>query len=72
MFIPELGQLNGRIHKHLLLSDLVFDNPFAKQFELKIEQRLHKIKSNPFHFLKSLFFPMEKPSTVGGMLFAGI
>jgi hypothetical protein len=72
MFVPELGQGNSRIHKHISFNDLIFNNSFAKQYELKIEQRLQKIKSNPFYFLKSLFFSEEKPSTVGGMLFAYI
>ncbi|GJM04366.1 MAG: hypothetical protein DHS20C09_03570 [marine bacterium B5-7] len=70
IFVPELGQGNRRIHKHLSLNDLVFDNPFAKQYELNIEKELQKIKSSPFHFLKSLIFFEKKPSTVDGMLFA--
>lgn len=72
MFVPELGQTSSRIHKHLSLSDLVFDNPFAKQYELKIEQQQQKIRSNPLHFVIALFFTTKKPSTVGGMLFASI
>jgi len=72
MFVPELGQGNSRIHKHLSLHDLVFENSFAKQYELKIERQLQKIKSSPLHFLKSLFFSEKKPRTVGGMLFASI
>ena len=70
MFVPELGQTNSNIHKHISFSDLIFNNSFAKQYELTIEQRLQKVKSNPFYFLKSLLFSEEKPSTVGGMLFA--
>lgn len=70
MFVPELGQTNGNIRKQISFSDLIFNNSFAKQYELKIEQRLQKIKSNPFYFLKSLLFSGEKPGTVGGMLFA--
>jgi hypothetical protein len=72
IFVPELGQANNRIHKDLALTDLVFDNPFAMQHELNVEQRLQKVRSNPLHFLKSLFIPAEKPSTVGGLLFASI
>jgi len=70
MFVPELGQGNSRIRKHLSLNDLVFDNPIAKQYELKIERQFQEMKSNPLHFLKSLFFSEKKASTVGGMLFA--
>ena len=70
MFVPELGQGNSRIRKHLSLNDLVFDNPIAKQYELKIERQFQEMKSNPLHFLKSLFVSEKKASTVGGMLFA--
>ena len=72
MFVPELGQTNARIHKHISLNDLVFNNSFAKQYELKIEQQLQKITLSPLNFLKALFFSPSKPSTVGGMLFAPI
>lgn len=72
MFVPELGQGNSRIHKHISLNELVFHNAFAKEYELKIEQGLQKIRSNPLYFLKSLFFSTQKASTVGGMLFATI
>ena len=70
MFVPELGQTNSNIHKHISFNDLIFNNSYAKQYELTIEQHLQKIRSNPFYFLKSLLFSNEKPSTVGGMLFA--
>tara|TARA_R110002096_G_scaffold375106_1_gene568787 strand:- start:18785 stop:19072 length:288 start_codon:yes stop_codon:yes gene_type:complete len=72
IFVPALGQSDRRIHKHLSLNDLVFDNPFAKQYELKIEGQLQKVQSSPFHFLKSLILIGKKPNTVGGMLFAPI
>lgn len=70
MFVPELGQIDNRIHKQLSLNELVFDNPYAKAHELKIEQRLQKLKFNPFHLIKSLFFPESRANTVGGMLFS--
>ena len=71
MFVPELGQANSNIHKHISLNDLVFYNVFAKQYELMIEQHLQKIRTNPFYFLKEvLLFPTNKPCTIGGMLFA--
>ena len=72
MFVPELGQLNNRIRKHVALDELIFDNYFAKQFELTIEQQLERVKSNPYYFLKELFFPTRKAATVGGMLFMPI
>ena len=73
MFVPELGQTSSRIHKHLSLSDLVFDNPFAKQYELKIDQR-HKrneVKSIAIPYMHFFTLPRNQ-STVGGMLFASI
>lgn len=72
MFVPELGQLNSRIHKHISLNDLVFNNSFAKHYELRIEQRLQKMKSSPFHFLKTLLLSEKKAGTVDGMLFGVI
>lgn len=70
MFVPELGQANSNIHKHISLNDLVFYNVFAKQYELMIEQHLQKIRTNPFYFLKEFLFPEKKACTIGGMLFA--
>ena len=72
MFVPELGQANNSIRKKISLNDLVFNNPFAKQYELKIEQHLQNIRTNPFYFLKALLFPKRKPCTIDGMLFAVI
>jgi hypothetical protein len=72
MFVPDLGQINSRIHKHISFNDIVFNNAFAKHYELTIEQRIQKMKSNPFHFIKSLFFSEKKAETVGGMLFGAI
>ncbi len=72
MFVPELGQIDNRIHKYISLNDLVFNNTFAKHYELKIERRLQRIKSNPFHFLKSLLFNKQKAGTVGGLLLGAI
>jgi hypothetical protein len=72
MFVPELGQINSSIHKHISLDDLVFNNTFAKHYEMKIEKRLQKMKSNPLHFLKTLLFPDNKSGTVGGLLFSNI
>jgi hypothetical protein len=70
MFVPELGQINSRIHKHISFNDLVFSNSFAKQYEFNIEHRIQQMKSNPFHYIKTLLFPTKRASTVGGLLFA--
>ena len=70
MFVPELGQHSNRIHKQVSLHDLVFENPFAKNFELSNEFSLERKRTNIFLFLKELFFPRKKPNTVGGLLFA--
>ena len=40
MFVPEMGQHNSRIHKSISLNDLVFNNAYAKEYELKIEKSL--------------------------------
>lgn len=72
MFVPELGQTNNNIQKHISFHELVFDNSFARQYELELERRLQKLKINPFNFLKYLLFPARKASTVGGMLFSTI
>ncbi len=69
MFVPELGQSTGNIHKHISINDLVFNNSFAKEYELKIERSFEKIRNNPFSLLKSFLFPSKKMGTVGGMLF---
>lgn len=70
MFVPELGQTNNAIQKRIPLNDLVFNNSFAKEHELKIEKNLNKITKSPLHFIKALFFPAKKATTVGGMLFS--
>jgi len=70
MFVPELGQINNAIHKHIPLNDLIFNNSFAKEYELKIEENLNKINKSPIHFIKALLFPTKKVGTVDGMLFA--
>ena len=69
MFVPEMGQISNKIHKHISLNDLVFNNTFAKEYELKIEQKLEKMSSNPLNFIKSLFFPGKTAGSVGGLLF---
>ena len=70
MFVPEMGQTDNKIRKHISLNDLVFNNSFAKEYELKIERKLEKMRSNPFNFIKSLFLPNKKAASVGGMLFS--
>ena len=70
MFVPEMGQIDNKIHKHISLNDLVFNNSFAKEYELKIERKLEKMRGNPFNFIKSLFMPRNKTASVGGLLFS--
>lgn len=72
MFVPELGQISNAIHKQISLEDLVFNNEFAKEYELKLEENLKRIRSNPLHFIKALLFPVKKMGTVEGMLFSAI
>jgi uncharacterized protein YjaG (DUF416 family) len=69
MFVPEMGQSNSRIHKHISLHDLVFNNSFAKEHELKLERKLEKTRSKPLSFIMSLLFPAKKASSVGGLFF---
>lgn len=70
MFVPEMGQISNKIHKHISLNDLVFNNTFAQEYELKVERKLKKIRSNPLNFIKSLFFQDKKTGSVGGLLFS--
>ncbi len=70
MFVPEMGQISNRIHKHVSLNDLVFHNAFAKEYELKTERKLEKLRLNPFNYIKSLLFQNKKPSSVAGILFS--
>lgn len=69
MFVPDMGQANNNIHKHISLNDLVFHNAFAKEYEMNLERKLNKIRSNPFNFLKALILPAKKTNSVAGMLF---
>jgi len=70
MFVPEMGQISNKIHKHISLNDLVFHNAFAKEYELKTERKLEKLRLNPFNYIKSLLFQNKKPSSVAGILFS--
>jgi len=65
MFVPELGQLNNTIYKNIPLNDLVFRNPFEKNYEQNREKQLTGFLS----FLKSLFNTSYRPATIGGLLF---
>ena len=69
MFIPEMGQANSAIHKQISLNDLVFNNTFAKEYELKLERKLNNMRKNPFSYIKSLFYKTNKSRSLGGMLF---
>ena len=72
MFVPEMGQTSNRIHKSISLNDLVFNNTFSKQYELRIENKLEKTRKNPFHLIKSILFPSKKNGSVIGMLFSPV
>lgn len=69
MFVPELGQMNNTIYKHLSIHDFVFNNAIAQEYELSIEKSLSKLRTNPLLLLRSLLFPTRKMRSVGGMLF---
>lgn len=70
MFVPEMGQNNNKIHKHISLNDLVFNNIFAKEYELRLERKLEKMRNNPFNFIKSIFFQNKQALSIGGLLFS--
>lgn len=67
MFVPELGQPDGRVHKNLGLHDLLFKNQFERQIELNLENELRKFSLR--RFLRTLISPRPKHHTVGGLLF---
>lgn len=67
MFVPELGQPDGRVHKNLSLADLLFKNQFEREIELNLENELRKFSIT--RLLRSLIFPRKKSNTVGGLLF---
>ena len=67
MFVPELGQPDGRVHRNLCLDDLIFKNTFERQIELNLDNELRKF--GLFRLLRTLIFPRRKPHTIGGLLF---
>lgn len=70
LFVPELGQTDKRIHKHISFSELVFHNSAARRYELGIENKMSKTQNNPLRFLLSLFSSKPQANTIGGMLFS--
>jgi len=70
MFVPELGQPGNIIRKNIDLDNLIFINPYAKQYEFQYELRLSN--RNLFGYLKDLLFPGYKPNTIGGLFFVTI
>ncbi len=72
LFIPDLGQLSSRIHKHVAIEDLIFANPFAKSYELSAELAHSGLVNKLASWITQLFFPVRRPATVGGLLFARI
>ena len=66
MFVPEIGETDINIYRDLSLKDLIFFNPFEKEYEFKREAELSQF--NLRGLLKSLFLPSNKSLTVGGQL----
>ena len=65
MFVPELGQPDGTVYKHLGLHELIFRNPLYKRHELAYEQTT---RFGLLKFVLSLLLPEDKPVTVAGLL----
>ena len=65
MFVPEFGQLDGRVHRGVSLHELVFADSFAKLWELGRDAR----RSGGLRWIKNLLGGREEPRSVGGMLF---
>lgn len=65
-FIPEQGQPDSRVHRHLSLQDFIFANRFEWQFENRLQQG-RGIKPLWRRCLEALFMPL-KPQTVAGLL----
>lgn len=65
-FIPEQGESDTRICRHLSLQDFVFANRSEQRFE---HQRQHFLTAMPWwrHCLRALSLPI-KPQTVAGLL----
>ena len=72
LFIPDLGQLSDRIHKHVAIEDLIFANPFAKSYELSAELARTGFMNKLLLLCRNLLFPVRRSATVGGLLFARI
>lgn len=68
IFVPELGQPDNNIYKHLCLGDLIFKNPFDKKFEADLENGMRKRSVSTL--FTCLLIPRHKPQTVGGLLFS--
>jgi len=67
LFVPELGQPNNIIRRNLELDDLIFRNPYEKQYEIEFELELSN--RSLFSYGKKLLFRAYKPQTTGGFLF---
>lgn len=67
LFVPELGQADGRIHRNLFLGELEFRNPFEKKFEVARDREL----ASPWlvRCIRDLLRPGYRPATIGGLLF---
>lgn len=67
MFVPELGQPDNRIYKHLALTELVFRNRHEWRFEMKKEDQR---KGNSFsRLIRQFLAQRSRPHSVNGTLF---
>ena len=65
LFVPEMGAHTRSIHRHLKLTDLIFNNQQAQEFEFTHE------KQPAFHKqILEFFFPPKPSLTIGGLLYA--
>jgi len=67
MFVPELGQPDNRIHKNIVLTDLVFMNREEGRFEMNNETSRNKRSVRGW--LGYMLGRRSRPHTVHGMLF---
>jgi hypothetical protein len=65
MFVPELGQADGRVHRGIALSELIFADTRAKSWEMQREE----CRPGGLDWLRNLLGGSEEPRSVGGMLF---
>lgn len=65
LFVPDLGQLDGRIRRNIRLNDLIFKNRRDFQFELGLQSEGN---FSLLHNIRTWLFPSERAHTTAGML----